>query len=62
MRDNGGGMFQTISNGVNSTRDRHKTLAYGVSAADMGMVVYPTVGGGFSFQKSNPMSEFYFRH
>jgi len=55
----------SIGNGVSQARDRHKTLAYGVSAADLGMVVHPSASSSalaaINFLKTNPMPEFNFR-
>ncbi len=53
-----------LGSGVQA-RDRHKTLAYGVSAADLGMVVNPSASSSalaaINFLKTNPLPDINFR-
>jgi len=50
---------------ASQARDRHKTLAYGVSAADLGMVVNPSASSSalaaINFLKTNPLPDITFR-
>ena len=52
------------STGMMQARDRHKTLAYGVSAADLGMVNNPSATSSalaaINFLKTNPLPDFNF--
>lgn len=54
------------STGMMQARDRHKTLAYGVSAADLGMVVNPSATSSalaaINFLKTNPLPDFNFQN
>ena len=54
-----------LSSAATQARDRHKTLAYGVSAADLGMVVNPSASSSalaaINFLKTNPLPDITFR-